>query len=188
MSARADAVAATRTRILDAAYELFAERDFADVPLSDVAERAETTVQTVLRHFATKTGIVDALIRRESARVLAERERVPVGDVDAVTAYLARHYAEQGDATLAMLAAERRSDAAAQAVEYGRGLHRAWVARTFEPWLEPLRGTARRRRLEQLVVATDVYVWKLMRRDGGLDDRQYRLAVRELLAAIEGAR
>jgi AcrR family transcriptional regulator len=188
MTVRAEAVAATRARILDAAYDLSVERDFADVPLSDLAERADTTVQTVLRHFSTKDGVVDAVIRRESARVMAEREQVPVGDLDAVAAYLARHYAQEGDAVLAMLAAERRSEAAAQAVANGRRLHRQWVARTLAPWLEGLRAAARRRRLEQLVAATDVYTWKLMRRDGGLDDRQYRLAVRELLTAIEGAR
>jgi AcrR family transcriptional regulator len=187
MRARADTVAATQARILDVAYELFAERDFADVPLSDVAEHAGTTVQTILRHFATKGGVADALIRRESARIMAEREQVPVGDVHAVAPYLARHYAEEGDAVLRMLAAEQRSEVAAQAVANGRRLHREWVARTFAPWLEGLGAAARRRRVEQLVAVTDVYTWKLMRRDGGLDDRQYRLAIRELLTAIEGA-
>jgi AcrR family transcriptional regulator len=187
MSARADAVAGTRTRILEAAYELLAERDFADVPLSEVADRAHTTVQTILRHYATRDGVVDALIRRETSRVRADREQVPVGDVDAAIAYLARHYREEGDATLGLLAAERRSDAAAHAVATGRHLHREWVARTFAPSLERLTSAARRRRLEQLVAVTDVFTWKLMCRDGGLDDRQYRLALRELLTAIEGA-
>lgn len=187
MAARAESVAATRARILDAALEVFSTDDLTEVPLTDLAERAQTTVQTILRHFGTKAGVVDALIRRQSERVAAEREQVPVGDVEAVADYLARHYAVEGDTALRLLAAETRVEAAARAVAAGRAMHRGWVERTFAPWLRRLDGAPRRRRLEQLVAATDVFTWKLMCRDGGLDDRQYRLAVGELLTAIEGA-
>jgi AcrR family transcriptional regulator len=187
MAARADAVAATRGRILDAAFELFSERDLDDVPLTDIAQRAATTVQTVLRHFDTKVGVMDALIERESGTVMREREQIAVGDIDAVVDYLARHYGEEGDGVLRMLAAEGRSEIAAKAVANGRDLHRRWVARTFAPRLGGLDAAARRRRVELLVAATDVFTWKIMCRDGGLDDRHYRLALRELLTAIEGA-
>jgi AcrR family transcriptional regulator len=187
MSARAEGVAATRGRILDAALDLSSERDFADVPLSDIAERAGTTVQTILRRFETKAGVIDALIRRESERVMAERDRVRVGDPDAVAAYLADHYGAEGDAVLRLLAAEGRSEAASRAVGHGRRMHREWVARTFAPWLADLDEAVRRRRLELLVAATDVFTWKLMSRDGCLDEAEYRLAVGELLTAIRGA-
>jgi AcrR family transcriptional regulator len=187
MSARADAVAATRDRILDASLELFVERDFAAVSLTDLAERADTTVQTILRHFSRKDGVVDALVRRESERVGAEREAVPAGDVAAVAEYVARHYAEFGDVVMAMLAAETRSEVATQAVAHGRSMHRAWVARTFADRLERLDPAARRRRHELLVAATDIFTWKVLCRDGGLDADEYRTAVTELLEAIEGA-
>jgi AcrR family transcriptional regulator len=187
MTARAEAVEATRGRILDAAYELFGERDFGDVPLTDVAALAGTTVQTLLRHFESKGGLMDALIERESGQVVEDRQRIAVGDVDAVVDYLAAHYAEQGDEVLQLLSAESRSELAAKAVANGRRLHRDWIARTFAPWLGGLGGSARHRRVELIVAATDVYTWKIWCRDGGLDDAQYRLALRELLSAIEGA-
>jgi AcrR family transcriptional regulator len=186
MTARADAVETTRQRILDAAFRLFGERDFGDVPLTDIAESAGTTVQTVLRHFDSKTGVLDALIERESADVMADRDRIAIGDVDGVIDYLARHYGADGDGVLRLLAAESRSELAAKAVARGRALHRQWVARTFAPWLERLEPRPRRRRVELLVAATDVYTWKILCRDGGLDDTEYRLALRELIRSING--
>jgi AcrR family transcriptional regulator len=187
MAARAEAVAATRDRILDAARELYLQADFGDVALGSVAARAATTVQTILRHFGTKAGMIDALLEREAAQVRADRHALPAGDVEAIAAYLAEHYFADGDTVLRLLAAEHRSPVAAGAVAGGRRMHREWVAATFASWLEPLEPSARRRLYEQLVAATDVYTWKLMCRDGGLDPEQYRLAVGELLTAIRGA-
>lgn len=187
MTARAEAVAAMRERIVDAAVLLYAERDFADVELAAIAERAGTTVQTLLRHFGSKAGLLDGAIAHKSQRVVDERADVPVGDVGATAAYLRRHYEEDGDGVLLLLAAERRSAVAADVAEKGRRLHREWVARQFAGGLEPLPSDARRRRLEQLVVATDVYTWKILRRDGDLDADEYELAVRELLTSIQGA-
>ena len=186
MGARAEAVAATRERILDAVVALYEERDFTDVSLDEVAGRAGTTVPTVLRHFGTKAGMTDAAVDRENGRVADERGELAVGDVHAAVRYLSRHYEERGDLVLRLLAAERRSDVAATAVGRGRDLHRAWVARIFAPWLEGLGRDPRRRRHALLVAATDVYVWKLLRRDAGLGPDEYVRAVGELLHAING--
>jgi len=66
----------------------------------------------------------------------------------------------------------------------GREGHERWCERTFPGALRGLRGAARRRRLAQLVVATDVYTWKLLRRDRGFDRSQTITAVRELVRAL----
>jgi hypothetical protein len=58
------------------------------------------------------------------------------------------------------------------------------VERTFAAALAGLRGKARARRIAQLVVVTDVYTWKLLRRDKGLDKDQTTTAMRELVAAL----
>jgi hypothetical protein len=42
----------------------------------------------------------------------------------------------------------------------------------------------RERRVTQLVVATDVFTWKLLRRDTGLGRRQTAVAMRELVEAL----
>lgn len=45
----------------------------------------------------------------------------------------------------------------------------------------PPRGSARERRLAQLVAVCDVYTWKLLHRDSGLSRAQTRTALLELL-------
>jgi hypothetical protein len=47
-----------------------------------------------------------------------------------------------------------------------------------------LRGVDRKRRVAQLVVATDVFTWKLLRRDKGLSRDQTITAIRELVEAL----
>lgn len=186
MTARADAVAATRDRILDAVVAIYVEREFHDVPLEQVAGRAGTTVQTILRHFGSKDAVVGAAVRRQAGRIAAEREELPAGDVGATVAYLSCHYEEMGDQVLRLLADERRLPAAAEIVAEGRRIHRDWVARSFAAWLDGLEPAARRRGHAVLVATTDVYTWKLLRRDSGLGRDQYELAVGELLHAITG--
>jgi AcrR family transcriptional regulator len=51
---RARKKARTRSEILGAAQQLFAERGFDAVTIADVAKAADVAVQTVFNHFATK--------------------------------------------------------------------------------------------------------------------------------------
>ena len=51
---------AARARIVDAADELFAERGFDDVSVTDIAARAEVGRTTFFRHFGDKTEVVFA--------------------------------------------------------------------------------------------------------------------------------
>jgi hypothetical protein len=69
----------------------------------------------------------------------------------------------------------------------GRVAHREWCARVFAPYLAPLRGADRTRRLAQLVAVCDVYTWKLLRRDAGLSQRQVVTALVELLEPLTTA-
>ena len=61
--------------------------------------------------------------------------------------------------------------------ERGRAFHRDWVKRSL-----PARGP---RRHAQLVAATEVYTWKLLRRDSGLSAGETELAIRELIQATQ---
>jgi len=51
---------AARARIVDAADQLFAERGFDGVSVTDIAERAEVGRTTFFRHFKDKTEVVFA--------------------------------------------------------------------------------------------------------------------------------
>ena len=54
-------------------------------------------------------------------------------------------------------------------LEAGRRNHRAGVEAAFAPQLAGFGGAARTRLLTILITATDVYVWKLLRRDMALE-------------------
>ena len=184
MAARAAAVEATRERILDAACDAFLASWYDDVTLRDVAAAADVALQTVVNHFGTKEALYGAAVERISDAIEARRYDVEPGDVEGVVAALIDDYDRTGDFTLRALAEEGRLPVVGPGLVRGRRGHQDWVEHVFPPALKGLRGLARQRRLAQLVAVTDVYTWKLLRRDKGLSRDQTVLAVRELVDAL----
>jgi len=183
MDTRAEAANATAERILDAVTELFWARPTDQIVLREVAERAGVTVQTVIRKYGGKDGLLDAAFQRARSRTGEERAATP-GDIDGAVEILLDHYELQGRNVLRLLAEEHSSPTLAHYVEEGRELHREWCRTVFAPALSPLSGVARERRLAQLVAVCDVYTWKLLRLDSGLSRRQTQIALHELLAPL----
>jgi AcrR family transcriptional regulator len=182
MRARGDAKAATRQRMLRAALALSEEKMTIEITLDEVASRAGVTVQTVLRHFGSRDGLLDEAVRLASAEVVEER-RAPAGDPVAAIEVVVAHYERRGDFVLRMLSQEHDPRIAA-VVGPGKLLHRAWVEEMFAPQVagRPDRGEV----VDLLVVATDVYAWKLLRRDRGLDAATTRARMLALVGAILG--
>jgi AcrR family transcriptional regulator len=186
MTARADAAAATGDRILDAATAVFWQRPVDDISLEEVASRAGVSVQTVIRRFGSKHGLLAAAADRETERVARQRGQAPVGDVAGAVRNLVDHYEELGLPVLRLLAQEERSPALRALADRGRAYHAQWCERVFAPALAGLRGVQRARRLAQLITVTDVLTWKLMRHDRRLSRRQTQLALIELLQPLTG--
>jgi AcrR family transcriptional regulator len=184
MVARAESAAATGERILDAAVEAFWEPPVGQASLDEVARRAGVSVQTVIRRFGGRDGLLAAAVEREGERVGSQRDEAPAGDVAGAVRVLVEHYESMGDRVLAMLAEEQRTPALREIADTGRASHRDWCARVFAAALEPHTGGERRRRLAQLVAICDVYMWKLLRRDAGLSRRQTEVALVELLEPL----
>lgn len=182
--ARARGSEETRQAILRAAVDLWREQDWEQITLAAIAERAGVTVQTVLRKFGSKDGIVDAGIAERSSGVEELRDRAQVGDVRSAVEALLSHYERDGDAVLRTLSIENRSPAARRMVAHGRAEHRAWCARVFAPHLPSPRAKSHRARLDAFVAATDIYLWKLLRRDLGRTRAQTREAFETLVAAM----
>ena len=97
---------------------------------------------------------------------------------------LVAQYEAFGDAVLRNLDLEERLPDVRVLLDYGRQMHREWVARTFAPFLPPPGEASYNRRLALFIAATDVYVWKLLRRDYGLDASETERAMRELLDGL----
>lgn len=184
MSARAKAAASTHTRILEVAIRQFSDRFYDEVSLAEVAREAGVTVQTVLRRFGSKEGLTEAATAVGVERVRIERWTSPPGDLDAAVRGLLAHYEMWGDRSLRFLAQEQRVAAMGRVVDAGRALHHEWVDHVFAPWLARKRGAVRARLRARLIAVTDVYVWKIVRRDLGLDSRAVEVTLRELVTAV----
>ena len=186
MGARAEAAEETRRRIMDAVIGLHMERYYDQISLDDVAKRAGVTVQTVLRRFGSKDGLIDAASEVARERVVSQRSEAPVGDIVGAVENLVDHYEEWGESSLRLLAQEDRVPAFRKATDAGRALHYEWVERTFEPLLAERGGEDRRRLLAQLIAVCDVYFWKILSRDLGLSREQTALALREMILTLKG--
>jgi AcrR family transcriptional regulator len=186
MRARADAVARTRRRILQAAFDLANEKASVEIVLSDIAERADTSVQTVLRHFGSRDGLFGALTAFARDEIVEERA-APVGDIVAAIEVIFDHYEMRGDVVLRLLGQEFGDERVRAVTEQGRQTHREWVELVFAPQLGARAEAARDELVDLLVVATDVYTWKLLRRDRRLDRVQAQARVRHLIDAVLAA-
>ena len=161
MQARQDAVALTRERILKAAYAQWSQRAYDQVSLQSIADAAGVTRQTVSRQFGTKDELAVAVVDWQKPREDALRTTEP-GDVEGAIARLVDRYEEMGDANVRVLELEGRVPAIDYLLEVSRAGHREWIERAL------LAGTAPGERDElvlALYAATDVTVWKLLRRD-----------------------
>jgi AcrR family transcriptional regulator len=137
-----------------------------------------------VNHFGSKEALYGAAAERISGAIEGRRYDVEPGDAEGAVAALIDDYDRTGDFTLRTLAEEGRLAVVGPALARGRQGHQDWVEHVFSPALTGLRGVARQRRRAQLVAVTDVYTWKLLRRDKGLSRDQTVLAVRELVEAL----
>jgi AcrR family transcriptional regulator len=183
MTARSAKAAETRNRIVETAAALYIERGLDNLTLDDVAERAETTVQTILRAFASKEQLMFAALER-SAIAGAPVRATPPGNLAAGVSALFDLYENIGDYVIGQLADERRHPSLKASLEGGRSSHRAWVRIVFAPHLEHYRGSARTQLFNILLVTTDVYVWKLLRRDLALSRTAAESTLRKILASV----
>ena len=164
MTARAEAAQAAGDRILDAFTDRLRDGWFDEIRLDDVAQAAGVSVQTVIRRFGGKDGLLEAAQERLDREVRARRIMPARGVAAAVSAVLA-DYEEGGDLIIRALAQEERHPAIRKTTDYGRAGHRGWLSEVFASDLAARPVSEAEACLDALVVATDVYVWKLMRRD-----------------------
>jgi AcrR family transcriptional regulator len=184
MTARADAVAQTRDRILRAAIELASQGPLAAISLASIAADADVSVQTVLRQFGSRDGVIDAAVELTHQQIATDRT-TPSGDVPAAIAALVDSYEAGGDSSILLLGQEPSDPRAAHIATLGRAFHRTWVEDVFAPLLGKA-GPTREEMIDMLVVATDVYTWKLLRRDRGLTRDVVKKRMVKLADAVVG--
>jgi AcrR family transcriptional regulator len=174
MDSRRAAAEATRNRILDTAADAFVTGWFDEVTIQSIARDAGVSGQTVLNHFGDKESLFAEAAQRLSEEIWARRGVAAPGDVAGLVDGLVTDYEVTGDGVIRALALEERVESIRPLLARGRAFHREWVERSFgRPELTP-----------ELIVATDVYAWKLLRRDQGLSRDATRDAIRRMVLAL----
>ena len=108
------------------------------------------------------------------AEITSKRYAPEPGDIPALLEALADDYETTGDAVIRTLALEDKVPSLQPLLELGRASHREWVETMFgAPELTP-----------ELVVATDVYSWKLLRRDQGLSRDETVASIQKIVEAL----
>ncbi|GAB3879798.1 TetR/AcrR family transcriptional regulator [Terrabacter terrigena] len=177
MGARAEAVEETGRRVVHALVSLAGERPFAEISLHDIAAGAGVSVQTVLRRFGSRDALF-AVAMETAMSTVEEERRTPSGDAGAAVRTVVDHYEQRGRASLLLLAQEGHDQVAQKAAQLGKEMHRRWVRDAFSP------ATDDEVVLDLLVVATDVYTWKLLRLDRGHDRALTERRMRVLVGAV----
>jgi AcrR family transcriptional regulator len=166
-SARAAAAENLRKRIVAAFHRLLLKRWIDEITLDEVAVSAGTTRQTIIRLFGAKDGLLDAVMDLVRAEAVPRTSTPADVSVRAAVETLIAHYEAVGDMVVRFLAQEERHSALRPLLAQGRHEHRAWVAERFGSTQSGLSELERERQITRLVVATDIYTWKLLRRDFG---------------------
>ena len=174
--ARAAATEGLRERVISAFDAAMRDRQMDDITLDQIAVAAGTTRQTVIRLFGGKDGLVQAFVERFDLGVKQRRVMPTDASYRHVAEALFEDYEEIGDLVIRMLAQEDRHPVLSIWHNTGRAFHRMWIDRSFASAL-PSDPDAREAMVTQLVIAGDVYTWKLLRRD-------FKLSVEAALAIM----
>jgi AcrR family transcriptional regulator len=182
MGSRAEGVTATRERIARAAAALFLEHAYEDVTLAGIATAAGVSHQTVLNHFESKEGVVLGVAELLRTETLSARYDAQPGDVAGAVRALVGDYERMGDANFRWAATERLPTLV-EVLDEARQFHQTWIVELFGDRL-PTAPAARKRAVHALHAATDVYTWKLLRRDLHLSRTETEKTIADLIVGI----
>ncbi len=185
MAKRGEQAAATKQRIIDAARELISS-ETPDFTLALVAESAGTSVQTVLRAFGNKEGLIIEAVVGSLGSEYATPPPAP-RSVPEVVSRVFDEFEENGDRIMWMVANEHRVDGLAKVIAGGRAIHRERVTAAFADRLAGYSRADRRQAVAALLVATDTYVWKLLRRDLGFGRKAAEAVVARIINGVFAA-
>lgn len=184
MSKRAEAAAQTESAIFSATATLWRERPFAEITLEAIAESAGVSVRTIIRRFGSREGLLETCIKNDASDIETDREKAKAGDIEGALDYLLKDYEAYGDAIIRTLAVEDQIDAAKSVLKAGRLYHREWCERIFAPFLPKKSHSNYDQELTAFVAATELYLWKLLRRDLAYDLKQTKQTFLRLLNGL----
>jgi AcrR family transcriptional regulator len=184
MSKRAETSAQTAIDIYQVTVALWHERPLSDITLETIAERANVSVRTIIRRFGSKEGLFEDCIKNNVDDMESNRHKAKVGDIEGALNCLLDDYEAHGDAMIRTLAVEEQLAIARRVLQAGRIYHREWCARIFAPYLPASGENHYDEVLLAFVAATEIYLWKLLRRDLNYDLPTTRKAFLRLVQGL----
>ncbi|GLS46919.1 TetR/AcrR family transcriptional regulator [Methylobacterium brachythecii] len=165
--ARAAATEKTQRRIVEVFFEQLRSKWLDEITLDAVAAGAGTTRQTVIRLFGGKDRLIAAANDLAYEKITGRRRLPPDASPAAIARILVADYEIDGDTIVRLLAQEQQHPELTPILIEGRAGHRAWINDGFSTWLDRVPASRREGFVDELVAVTDIYVWKLFRRDFG---------------------
>lgn len=188
MTVRAEAAVRTGELIIDAMLRRYADTPYDRIRLDDVATDAEVTVQTVIRRFGTKHGLLAATIEREFTRLAADRAAALADSPEATLHSLVRYYETYGELILKLYAEASQAPGVPELAARARTYHVGWCRQAFADSLADVADArTRERRMAQVIAICDATTWRVLRFDGHLSKGQTEQALLELLLPVLGA-
>jgi AcrR family transcriptional regulator len=185
---RAEQARANERAVLDAAVgRLRNARRVADVTLEDVAREAGVTVRTILRQYGSKDGIMEAAFLEVGRQIEAARPASEPGDVEGALSAMLVQYEAEGDLNARVVAEEHEIPILHRLLELARKSHRKWLAHAFGPLVAHLPPAEREQRITALYAATEVQLWKVLRRDLHQSAGQTAVIFRQLVRGVLSA-
>ncbi|MEL7179608.1 MAG: TetR/AcrR family transcriptional regulator [Pseudomonadota bacterium] len=161
---------ARRQEILKCAARVIGNAQADEFRLEDVAKEAGVSVQTILRAFGSKDGLTIATLESVGPDGVnfTAFANIEIEDLEDFVRTVFSTYDKIGDLVMRALAEEHRSPVFQGALDVGRSYHVEWVSEVFAPYLARRSPAEREFLFHALMTATDIYIWKILRRDQAL--------------------
>jgi AcrR family transcriptional regulator len=184
MTARAEKMARTEERIMRAAVSLWKEKNLRDITLEMIAENAGVTVRTLLRKYGSKDGVIQASIESEAAGAAVTRIPQVSSELGELISSLLSEYETMGDAVIRTIYLSDEIPVASSILARGRAIHREWCEKSFGQYLCAPDPAERELRLSSIIAATEIYLWKLLRRDMGKSREETHRIFRNMVEGL----
>jgi AcrR family transcriptional regulator len=176
------AVQKSRERAIQEFITLSGKMSLDEITLDRVAQATGVTVRTLLRHFEGK----EQLVREAHETILKSVGEILVEEEPGSHAFIGRivRFMESaGDYVVRFESEAGNYPSLVSDLEKGRQMRRAALSGMFDANIN-CDDAARERTLKALYVVTDVYAWKILRRDYGLSMEETQSLLRDLAEVV----
>lgn len=174
----------TKLSIIKALGKLWTQYSINEITLDMIAEEANVTKRTILRKFGSKEGLLTESLRYDPAEIAAKRNQAKPGDIDDILKTLLTNYENMGDAAMRTIKLESELEVARQIGDRGRKLHRDWCKKVFAPFLPSSKSPDFEIQLTSFISVTEIYLWKLMRKDLKLSKKKTCAVFKNMLEGV----